>query len=178
LNSIIKKFPHWKQIALVYAVAVVMIYAWSLLHFFWRLPSWLYFSTVGEIVVILAYLFSVNFLESILVLLAPVFMSIILPQKWFHDRFVTKGILLVSLGMGYLLYFDGKIRADAPFPYELAKWTPLIFVPILVLVFLLDRVGFIGRILEELADRLTIFLYIFVPLTAVSLLIVLIRNFI
>jgi hypothetical protein len=178
LNSIIKKFPHWKQIALVYAVAVVMIYAWSLLHFFWRLPSWLYFSTVGEIVVILAYLFSVNFLESILVLLAPVFMSIILPQKWFHDRFVTKGILLVSLGLGYLLYFDGKIQADAPFPYELAKWTPLIFVPILALVFLLDRVGFIGRILEELADRLTIFLYIFVPLTAVSLLIVLIRNFI
>lgn len=176
LNPILSKFPNRKQLAPVSAIAVVMIYTWSLLHFFWRIPSWLYFSTVGEIAVILAYLFTVNFMESALVLLAPVLMSVVLPRKWFLDRFVTKGMLLVGLDLGYLYYFDWKLQTDASFPYGLAKWTPLIALLILALVFLLDRVKFLGKILEELGDRLTIFLYIFIPLTVLSLLTVLIRN--
>lgn len=176
MNSILNKLPARKQIVPVYATTVVIIYAWSLLHFFWRIPSWIYFSTAGEIAVVLTYLFTVNFLESILTVLAPVFLSVILPTKWFLDRFISKGMLLVGLGLGYLLFFDWKIQADASFPYGLAKWTPLITVPILALVFLLDRFKFLGRILEELGDRLTIFLYIFVPLTFLSLVTVLVRN--
>jgi hypothetical protein len=176
LNSVFNKLPNRKQIAPVYATAVVIIYAWSLLHFFWRIPSWLYFSTAGEIAVMLAYLFTVNFIESALTVLAPILLSAILPRKWFLDRFVSKGMLLVGLGLGYLLYFDWKIQVDASFPYGLAKWMPLVAVPILLLIFLLDRVKFVSRILEELGDRLTIFLYIFIPLTAISLLTVLARN--
>jgi len=176
LNSLSGKFPARNQIAPVYATAVVIIYAWSLIHFFWRFPSWLYFATTGEIAVTLAYLFTVNFIESGLAILAPVGLSVILPRRWFRNRFVTRGMLLVILGLGYLAYFDWQIQADAAFPYALAKWTPLIALPILALVFLLDKIKWLGRILEELGDRLTIFLYIFVPLSALSLLTVLVRN--
>jgi hypothetical protein len=126
--------------------------------------------------VMLAYISVVNLMESLLVLLAPIALSLILPHKWFYDRFVTRGLLLASLGLGYLIYFDKQIQAGVPFPYALAKWTPVVFVLILVLVFLLDKINFLGRILEDLADRLTIFLYILIPLTALSLVIVLIRN--
>lgn len=160
----------------MYAAAVVIIYAWSLIHFFWRVPSWLYFSTLGEIAVMLAYLFTVNFIESGLAILAPVVLSVILPRRWFLERFVTRGMWLMILGLGYLAYFDWRIQADAAFPYSLAKWTPLIALLILALVFLLDKIQWLGRILEELGDRLTIFLYIFIPLSVLSLLTILVRN--
>jgi hypothetical protein len=118
----------------------------------------------------------VNLLESVLVLLVPILMSIILPQKWFYDQFKTKSISLVLLGLGYLIYLDKKLYADFPFPLPLVRWIPVAGVAILLLVFLIDRVGFLRRVLDELANRLTIFLYISIPISVVSLLVILIRN--
>ena len=176
--NFVKRIPKVEQIAPVYAVMVVMIYSWSLSCFFWRLPSWLYFSSVGEIAVIFAYMMVVNLIESVLVLLAPIVMSIILPQKWFYDRFITRGTLLVLLGLGYLIYFDNHLQYQKPFPLDLVYWTPAIAAAILVLAFLIDWLGFLDRILKELTNRLIIFLYISIPVSLISLLIVLIRNLI
>ncbi len=176
--NFVKRIPKLEQIAPVYAVIVVMIYGWSLSRFFWRFPSWLYFSSAGEIAVIFAYMMVVNLIESILVLLAPILMSIILPQKWFYDRFVTKGTLLVSFGLGYLMYFNGHLNIERPFPLDLVYWTPAIVISILVLVFLIDWLGFLDRVLNELTNRLIIFLYISIPVSLISLLIVLVRNII
>ncbi len=170
-----KRIPKLEQIMPVYAVIVVMIYPWSLLRFFWRLPSWLYFSSIGEIVVIFAYMVVVNLVESILVLLAPILLSIILPQKWFYDRFITKGTLLILLGLGYLIYFNNHLKVQS-FPLELVYWTPVVAVAILGLVFVIDRINFLNKILEELTNRLVVFLYISIPISVVSLLTVLIRN--
>lgn len=171
-----KRIPKLEQIAPVYAVAVAMIYSWSLLQFFWKLPSWLYFSSVGEIAVIFAYMMVVNLIESILVLLAPILMSIILPQKWFYDKFVTKGTLLVLSGLGYLIYFNDHLNSQTPFPLELVYRTPVIALALISLVFLIDWTGFLDKILNELTNRLIIFLYISIPVSLISLLIVLVRN--
>jgi hypothetical protein len=176
--NFVKRIPRLEQIAPVYAVMVVMIYSWSLARFFWRLPSWLYFSSVGEIAVIFAYMMVVNLIESILVLLVPVLISIVLPQKWFYDRFITRGTMLVSLGLGYLMYFDNQLQYQKAFPLDLVYWTPAIIIAILVLAFLIDWTGFLDKILNELTNRFIIFLYISIPISLISLLIVLIRNII
>jgi hypothetical protein len=176
--SITEKIPKLHDIVPVYAVIVMIIYPWTLARFFWRLPSWLYFSSVGEIAVIFAYMMVVNLIESVLVLLAPLLLSIILPQKWFYDRFMPKGILLVLFGLGYFMYFASQFQYQTPFPVELVSWTPAIAIAILGLVFLIDRFRFLDRILAELSSRLLIFLYISIPVSLVSLLVVLIRNII
>ena len=176
--SIIEKIPKLEEIAPVYAVIVMMIYPWTLTRFFWRLSSWILFASVGDLVAIFAYMVVVNFLESILVLLALLVMSIIQPQKWFYDRFKTRSISLVLLGLGYLIYLNKNLHADSPFPLTLVRWIPIVAVVILVLVFLVDQVSFLRRVLEELANRLTIFLYISIPVSVIALLVVLIRNII
>lgn len=174
--SIIEKIPRLEDIAPVYAVIVMMIYPWTLARFFWKLSSWILFASVGDLTVFFAYMVVVNLLESILVLLVPILMSIILPQKWFYDRFKTRSISLVLFGLGYLIYLDKKLYADSPFPLTLVRWIPAAGVAILLLVFLIDRVGFLRRVLDELANRLTVFLYISIPISVVSLLVILIRN--
>jgi hypothetical protein len=176
MPEILIKIPKLEDIAPVYAVIVMMIYSWTLSRFFWKLSSWILFASVGDLTVFFAYMVVVNLLESVLVLLVPILMSIILPQKWFYDQFKTKSISLVLLGLGYLIYLDKKLYADFPFPLALVRWIPVAGVAILLLVFLIDRVGFLRRVLDELANRLTIFLYISIPISVVSLLVILIRN--
>jgi len=174
--SIFSKIPKLEEIAPVYAVIVMMIYPWSLSRYFWKLSSWILFASVGDLVGLFAYMVVVNLLESILVLLAPLALSILLPRKWFYDRFTTRGASLVLFGLGFLIYLNRNLHADDPFPLSLFRWIPAAMVVILVLVFLVDRVGFLRRALDELSGRLTIFLYIFIPVSLVSLVVVLIRN--
>lgn len=170
------KLPSLKQLAPVYALICVPVYYWSLLHFFWRVPSWVNYETPGEILVMLAYTLTANLLESLVVLSAPVILSLLLPSKWFHERFLPRALILVAFGLGYMLFLDKQIQPYIPFPYELVKWTPIIFAFILALVFVLDRFHFLGNLLAKLADSLTIFLYILIPASLLSLVIVLIRN--
>jgi len=170
------KLPSLKQLAPVYALICVPVYYWSLLHFFWRVPSWVNYETPGEILVMLAYTLTVNLLESLVVLSAPVILSLLLPQKWFHDRFVPRALLLVTFGLGYMIFLDKQIQPYIPFPYELVKWTPVVFVFLVAIVFLLDRIQILGNLLAKLADSLTIFLYILIPASLLSLVIVLVRN--
>lgn len=174
--NLFKKIPSLEKIFPVYAVAVVIVYSWSLLRFFWKLPSWLNYSSVGEISVIFAYMMVVNLIESIVVCLGPILLSIFLPQKWFYDRFITKGTLLVSFGLGYLIYFANHLNYQNPFPLDLVYLTPTIIVAVFVLVFLIDWTGFLDKILNELSNRLTVFLYISIPVSLISLLTVLARN--
>jgi len=174
--STIKKIPKLEEIAPVYAVIVMMIYPWTLTRFFWKLSSWILFASVGDLAALFAYMVVVNLLESILVLLVPLAMSVVLPQRWFYDRFKTRSISLVLFGLGFLVYLDKNLHADAPFPLALVRWIPMAAIAILGLVFLVDQVGFLRRVLDGLANRLTIFLYISIPVSVIALLVVLIRN--
>ena len=85
--SISKRIPSIEKILPVYAVIVMIIYTWANFRYFWNVPSWNLYSTVGEFITIYAYMTVVNFIESLLILFIPVLMSIILPAKWFYARF-------------------------------------------------------------------------------------------
>lgn len=173
---IIGKIPDFEEIVPVYAVIVMMVYPWTLTRFFWKLSSWVLFAPVGDLAAIFSYMVVVNLLESLLVLLVLIVASLILPQKLFYDRFRTRSVSLVLLGLGYLIYLNTKFQAGLAYPMDLIRWIPVAIVVILALVFLVDRVGFLRAALEELASRLTIFLYISIPVSIISLLVVLVRN--
>lgn len=171
-----KRIPSFTQLAPVYAITVVIIYSWSILTFFWRLPSFLNYSTVGEISIIFAYLMTVNFFESLVVISVPVTLNMIAPETWFHNRFITKGVLLVSMGLGYLAYITTKITPESAFPYIWFKWSPVVFILITLLVFLLGEINFLSRFVETVSDRFVIFLYISIPVSVISLMVILTRN--
>jgi hypothetical protein len=174
--SILSKIPRLEQIAPVYAVIVMIVYPWTLTRYFWKLSSWLLFASVGDLVGFFAYMVFVNLIESILILLVPIAFSIILPRRWFYDHFVTRSVALVVLGLGFLIYLNRNLHADSVFPLTLVRGIPLAAVGILALTFMVDQVGFIRRILAEVANRLTVFLYISIPVSAIAFLIVLVRN--
>jgi hypothetical protein len=174
--SIPKKNPRLEKIAPVFAVIVMMIYTWSLLHFFWRLPSWLNFSTLGQIAVLFSYTVVVNLIESALILVTLIALCVILPPKWFYDQFVTKGVSMTLLGLGGLMALNKYLLDDILSPRKMLANFFTFIAAIFILTFLIDRIGILKKGLEELANRMVVFLYIWMPISALSLLTVLIRN--
>ncbi len=174
--SIVKKIPKLEQIAPVYAVIVMLVYPWTIIRYFWKLSSWALFTSLGDLANYFAYMMALNFLESIIILLAPLLLNMILPPKWFYDRFVTRGVSLVLLGLGYLILLNRNMNALDPFPWDMIRLIPIVAVVILILVFLIDRIPFVPRILDELSNRALVFLYVSIPISVISVLVVLIRN--
>ena len=173
---IVKRLPSTQQVAAVYGVIVLIVYGWTLYWFAWKLPSWLYFLSVGEMLVALAYSMVVNLIESLIVLFALLLLCAILPPRWFRDRFTALGTVLVILSMIALAYYLGAIIALQDFPPHLRWYVLLAVAGIALVVFLVSRVKFLVKFLEEIANRAVIFLYVFLPLSAISFIVVLIRN--
>ena len=175
--AIFKRIPAWGQVAPVYSVIVLMVYAWTIVWFFWKLPSWLFFLNTGEIMIVLAYAFATNLVESLAILCAPLAMSMVLPKTWFYDRFVARGAALVISGLGYMMVLANQFKTKDDYPsLTLKGWSlGLAVVLILFIVFLAGRLRLFQKVIEVVADRVIIFLYISVPLSLISLVVVLFR---
>lgn len=154
----------------------MMLYYPTIIRFFWKLPSWLLFSSSGDLFNIFCYMVTINFLESLLVLLSVLALCIILPRKWFYDHFISRGALLTILTLAFFIYLGSKMRPEMPFPWSLVRQTPLFILLIILLVFILDQIVFFRKILEETANRFVVFLYILVPISIFSAIVVLVRN--
>lgn len=171
------RLPSWQQIARVYAIIVLMLYGWTMMWFLWKLPSWVGFLTVGEILAVLAYSLSINFIESAAGMSLPLLLGLVLPRSWFLDAFVARGAALMMAGLGAVMLAASQFRNRDELPSLLmGDWrTAMMLVGIGAVVFLAGRIGVLRKAIEALADRATIFLYASVPLSALSMLIVVLR---
>ncbi len=175
--GIFKRIPQWNQIAPVYSVIVLVVYGWTILWFFWQLPSWRFFLDTGEILSALAYSLATNFLESLVAICALLIFCIILPRKWFYESFIARGTSLSMLGLGGLIYLAFQIQdyvTRSSFSYRLSTLAVGVVV-VLAAAFALSEIRVLRKVLEIIADRTTIFLYLFLPASFGSILFLLIR---
>jgi hypothetical protein len=178
MTGLLQRFPTSSAIAPVYAVIAVPIFGWTITSGFWKLPSWLNFLSLGEISAIFAYAMMTAFLESLLVCSLVLFLCFLLPARTFRDRFVVRGTWL-ALGLGLSVLGYGAWRGMTRFSYaevSLVTWSIVSILAVAVLTFLAGRVRFMARLAEWISDRLTVFLYILIPVSIVSILVVFVRN--
>lgn len=173
-----ERIPDKRNIVTVLAVAMFLSYTWTLFTSFWKLPSWLFFLEIGEILSIYSYAFLVNFLESLMLVSLVLLAGIALPRPWWRDRFIPKGfvLILVILGSAVLhvsLYRTPDTR-DLFVHGQLAWWAGTCLIGLL-LTWIAGRVIWVRQGLESVAERFLIFLYVYVPLTVFALLVVIVR---
>lgn len=169
------RLPKFQDIVSVYAVIATMLFAWTALLFFWYLPSWLHFMPVGEVTAVFAYVMAASFLEGLCFLLFLLVLCFVLPPELLRDDFPARGtaITLPVVGM-IMIYF--RITNE--------NITKMIFSPIGLAVALVIAALFyvstgnrkIQKMFIALSERLTVFLYIILPVHALSLLTILARN--
>jgi hypothetical protein len=175
------KLPSRREVLPVFSVILFFIFSWALYRMFYQVPSWLFFLNIWNILVLAAYVMAYALFESAVILGFIVLLSLILPKKFFKDNFTALGSLIVlTMSIGAYL-----IQRKIGILYRL-ELEQLIIYPILILAafvvlgvvfsFVLNRFNAAKRLVEAVADRMTIFAYIYIPLGLLSLVVVLARN--
>jgi hypothetical protein len=174
------RLPNRQKILGVYAVIVFLVYSWTLFTSFYKLPSWMFYLTIGQILSVYAYAFSVDLLESILALAGVLFLDLTLFMALRNmEEFQSRSILvifgvLISSVLRFIFFPDYE-DIEKFLSGELVWWA--IALPLgLIVAVAASKSNWVKKILEGVAERATVFLYIYLPLSLVSLVIVIIRN--
>src|SRR6266540_3066119 len=178
MAGILRRFPNISAILPVYAVIAVPVFGWTINSWLWKLPSWLNFLTPGEIMGIFFYAMLTAFVESLFLCSFFLLLSFLLPPQMFRDQFIVRGTWL-ALGLAISILGNGVWRGMTRFTYaeiSLTVWSMISLVVIALLAFISTKVHFMVRAAEWISDRLIIFLYVLIPLSIISTLVVIVRN--
>jgi hypothetical protein len=177
-----KRLPEFQAVLQVYAVIAVMFSGWTITAFLRKLPSWLLTLNLGEIFDLFSYSMFVNLVESLMILLLLFIVCALLPAAALRDDFGARGALLALGLLGSLMLY---LRLLTQFGLESVP--RLVIAPLIVLVlsavlaFFSSRfrlVRFLHSAVLWTADRLTVFLYLLVPLFVGLSVYVIFRNII
>ena len=163
-----QRFPKSQAILQVYAVIAVMLSGWTITAFLWKLSAWLLILNIGEIFAVFSYSMVANLLESLIVLLLLLAICGLLPGSFLRDDFVVRGTIL-SVG------FVGSLMAFVKFHMKFGIQTglKLFIAPVVVLLITMILLGlfpkfrvmrFLPSAILWISDRMTVFLYILIPL--------------
>ena len=176
MNLIRNRLPSRSEIIAVFSVAVFACHSWTMLGFFNKLSSFLLYFTIGEILSIFAYMMSVALLESIAVTILLVLLSVILPPSWLREGFAYKGFVIIAIVTAASILFQKFLPDDYPSTLMLAVSAIVPIVLIVVLIAISQAFPRLRSLLLDIQDRISIILYIYVPIGILSLIVVFIRN--
>jgi hypothetical protein len=175
--GISSRLPSRQQLAQVYAIIVLLIYSWTILWSFWKLPTWRIFLTAWEIAGALSFSLATVLVESLAVLGIPVLAALCLPRRWFGEVFVARGGALAATALGYMMFVGDRLKYEMEYPkLPLESWLlALPLAAIVLIVYAAGRVTWLRRASEALGERATIFLFLMPPLSIVAILVLVIR---
>lgn len=174
-----KFFPPLKSVAPVFSLIVFLTYGWSVVVTLWKLPSWLLYMTLGDLAAAFSYIFIVNLLESVAFMLGLLVLSALLPGSFLRQAFTARGAALtLIIAASAMLHLSLHANADLrdEFISSLPLWWGCTLLLAAGVTWLSARWNWLEKALSALADRTLVFLYLTLPLTAIAVLIVLIRN--
>ncbi|MFW6042503.1 MAG: hypothetical protein ACOC9C_02350 [Chloroflexota bacterium] len=166
-----------KEMWLLLAVAALPIYSWSIFFFLERFTGWLYYLTVWEIAGIFAYTQAFALVESLLVVAGVVLVALVLPRRLLRADLVPMGtaIILLSALWAIVAQYNDHILRELSLPM-LLLWVGIYALSIVAAWFLLYRSRRAKQLMTRVAERVSILLYLYLPLSLLCLVIVLLRN--
>ncbi len=170
------RLPNLQQTAAVYSIIVLFVYGWMIYWYLWKLPSWLFYLSLTDLLTYFAYAMTVNFFESVFVLLFPLVLCLLLPPGWLRDQFAVRGTTMVAVLLIFLTYYSRLITGLVDLPSNLHIMLLEVVFGMVMVAFIAGKVRLIRKVIEEISNRAIIFLYLSIPISAVSMLVVLIRN--
>jgi hypothetical protein len=181
VSKFVGRFPKVKEVIPVFAVVAFPIYAWTTSIWLWKLPSWLLFLTPLEIAAVFSYAMMAVLVECILAFSLILLIALILPPRLFQDAFLVRGSwMAIGLNLCFLgngaRKLTGAISGFKLASIPLATWSWIGIFVVLLLVFLSTRFRFMASFAAWLSERLVIFLYLQIPVSILSIIVVIVRN--
>ena len=131
--------------------------------------------SIGDIAAVFSYVMASSFLEGLSFLLFLLVLCFILPSEFLREKFSAQGtaIALPVIGM-IMIYF--RVTNENIANIIFSKIGLAIALVIIGLFYFSTRNQRIQLAFAALADRLTVFLYILIPISLLSLLGVIVRS--
>jgi hypothetical protein len=172
-----KRLPVLDAILPVFAMIAFLVYGWTIVAFLWKIPSWIQFLILGEILTIFAYSMAVSLLVSLAILGILLLVCLVLPVRWMRDVFVTRGTIAAVFGLGTMMLYMYRISVDGySYLSNLSRWSWGGLVLTILFTFLSAHIRGVVRAAAWISDRVTVFLFLLLPISLVSLLVVIYRN--
>jgi hypothetical protein len=181
INSLKAKLPSRQEAFAVFSVILFIVFSWTLYRVFWWVPSWLEYLSIWGILIIVSYVLAFALFESLAVFILVATIGLILPKKYFKDQYIVQGCSLAAL-LGLVAFL---VQRKISLIYRLELWQTVAYpwlillgilalVPVISMVF--KRFQGLARLALAVAERMTIFAYVYMPLGLIGLLVVVIRN--
>jgi hypothetical protein len=160
---------------------VFIVFTWMLYRFFYQVPSWLGYLSLWGVLVIAAYALSFSLFESLTFMGFLLLLSLIFPARFFKDKFVAQGCTVTLAASAGAVLLQRKINVLSRLEVwhiQVSALAFLILVTLLIFIssLLFERFRFLPRLIHAIADRMTLFAYLYVPLGLVGLVVVILRN--
>lgn len=158
-------------------VVAFPVYTWGIMGYLWRVPSLLLNLRPGEMLVVAAYLLSFALLETTGITLILLILSFLLPANWLRDQFIPMGTTIALMLTIWAVTMQWSMKNRAWTPSLLILWH-LAFGLLCFMVYrlILRRPKWKAH-LTRLADRLLVLLLLYLPLSLISLVVVVNRLF-
>ena len=176
LNILIRRLPQRGEILSVFGVVVFAVHSWSVRGFLYQAPAYSLYYSIGEMFFVFSYMMAFALLESVLITLLLVVPAVILPSKLLKEGFAYKGFLAVLVASAYSIWLQNTL-GNLPPPSSLLLNNAGIAVGAFVLLAILFQlVGFLQKIVINLAERMGIMAYLYVPLGLIGILVFISRS--
>jgi hypothetical protein len=115
------------------------------------------------------------FVESLIFIAILVFIYFIMPQLLVKGNFILYGTIITATLSGALINLQLNIMTFNFLEYALT-YVILPFIASTIVILFLSRKRIVREVLEKLAERCTVFLYVYLPLSLLSIIVVVVRN--
>ena len=175
-RAVQSRLPDFKEILPVYAVLVFFLFGWATIAFFWKLPAWLFYLNLREVGVIYLYAAVTELFESLFYLCVLLALAAILPAGILKSRFQIRGTIAAFFILGLIeltSYFIAFQELNSVISVSIA----LLICGVLgaALIGLSSKYVVFERAIRFLADRMVVFLYVYLPIAGIAFVLVLIR---
>ena len=173
------RLPSRHDVVQVFAVLWFIVAGWTLNRFFCQISSWSNFLDVGTLAGIFAYRIAASFFESLIVLTFLLVLCLAFPPAYLKENFNAKGTLFVLILCGSLFVFWKLFNARSPGVVMVdyaTLWLMCSMAAALLIAYFSVRIKKVSDVICWISDRMTVFLYLLVPMAGVSLVIILVRN--
>lgn len=173
-----RRLPSAREIFHVYLACLVPIVGWSVFHMLHEgVPGWSRQMAAWDVVGVVAYVQAFALVESTVVFVPLLLLSVVLPLGWFRDKFVAVGTGIVYLSAAWCVL--AQLHDDALRAWrfrQLVPWLAAFFASLLLVSALIHRSSRAEALITSFVERVTVLAsaYLLVALAAVG--IVLIRN--
>ena len=129
-----------------------------------------------ELMGIFSYMMAFATVESLLLFVGLVLTSMLLPRRWLREGFSYKGFLIVLVGSVSAIQYQTFLGKELPEKNVFFLWAGMAIAIAVALCVLSHFVHRLQDILVSIAERFTVFAFLYIPLGILGLAVVAFRN--